>query len=319
MNYYNYIRSIKSSEIINTSYNEYENTSEKIMGFREKSFVNISCEVFSDLINELRNNPKCCYETTINNWVKDGNIPLYISVLKRKFRSKNDIDYIIESSASKTLNFFECKTAYDTILKFDDGIYSCSVNFKNSNEKINIIGNFKGGINLGRIDLKDNISFLKKLLNQWNNEENFLNFSNSFNEIIEDYIYSFLIRRYVLLDCDCWFNNFGIIRNIDNNTIRLAPNFDFERCFDFNVYLIMRKEYENSFKSDIQFVEQYYPNIFKKFSTKFKIFRNKNIINNIIAANIPETSKKQNFLLNYYTHIDNISRIIKETININEK
>ena len=58
----------------------YDTGKYQLTGLRKKHFARCSTKLFNELINELQNNKDCGYVTHINNVVKDGYVPKYISV-----------------------------------------------------------------------------------------------------------------------------------------------------------------------------------------------------------------------------------------------
>ena len=89
---------------------------EEISGCRTKKFVRFSSDIesFQYLIRELQENPNCKYETYVNELIKEGYIPDFISVIikdENNNLTRNDdfqIGHLREPIACRVMNYFGC-------------------------------------------------------------------------------------------------------------------------------------------------------------------------------------------------------------------
>lgn len=288
-----------------------------LTGSRYKFFVRCSSKLFKDLIKELRDNPNCSYETYMNDLIKSGYTPKFISMLKKEENTimmgydKDGIEHFRDVCASRILNFFECPTTYEKLLNIDGENYCCSVDFSRRGEDFYSFARLVG---LGEDNLVENIAYLKVMLDNLTWENKIRNFCEMRDKLFEDYAYSFLIRRYVLADSDSWFNNFGIIINTKNKTFRMAPNYDFEYCFD-NVDTTNKDYLHKMLNKDLNLLQQSYPNVYKKFITKFNEFlackRQCPTYVRLIEGEIGDEEKARIFFGKFGGYLQELDKIIK--------
>ena len=67
-----YLKQIKTIDVEYTS-------QESLSGVRYKLFIRMAAYHFKELFNELVYNPNCSYDTYINETIKSGHIPEFIS------------------------------------------------------------------------------------------------------------------------------------------------------------------------------------------------------------------------------------------------
>lgn len=250
-------------------------------GHREKEFVRCTGDVFGDLFYELRNNINSSYVTYCNDVIKEGYNPQYLSVLKKSANMRET--EIREILCGKILNYFELPVVYDTFVKIDDEDYMLSVDFISSGEEFTTLidciveRNYKNyeindldkvclAKNIFRIDyLSDELIDMINLALESVREQlvDCDNFDELKSEFIENYIYSYMVRKYLFADSDYCFSNIGILINKENNSFKMAPNFDLESA----TMLTINDDY---LRKDFDFVVQYFPNIAIKFYNKLK-------------------------------------------------
>lgn len=269
-------------EIDNGQIERYSETSGTLAGHREKGFIRCSGELFGDLIYELRNNPNSSYVTYMNDVIRDGYNPKYLSVLR--ISSTIGELSVRETLCGKILNFFEAPVTFDKFVTIDGKDYMLSVDFIGKDEEFETLidlmieqNNYNSAdlADFDKVCLAKNVFRFDFLCDQSidmirtalksvrENLGDCYNFEEMENEFIENYIYSYLIRRHLFADSDFFFNNVGVLVNKENKTFRMAPNFDLELSSMFMLnekYLI----------DDISFVIQKYPHIASKFYEKLK-------------------------------------------------
>ena len=333
-----YIKKIKSEKL--QDYDDVSCTEDNIVrGTRYKQFVRCSSDVFEDLINELRTNPNCSYVTYMNDVIKGGYIPQFLSILKKEkrddlqYREKDryGIGHLADICASRVLNYFECPTAYETILDIDGEVFGCSVDFNNPDEDFYILSGLNGNYGCyGKNDLVESIyrigdglygfklnQFIKQCkLNKV--KENTINFEDMMTQYEEDYIYSWLIRVLVLNDSDFRYYNLGLIHNTKDNTIRMAPNFDFEYCFND----IREDVWSSRNINNLQYIASNYPNVYSKFVSKLEQLlsreNGKSKVRKILESVIGNEERAKPFLEDFRKRLRELYNLINEFVPANE-
>jgi len=321
-NLHKYIKSVNSYKI-----EEYDDLSavgdNKLRGQRNKRFVRFSSDVFGDLIKELAENPNCSYDTYINDLIKEGYIPNFISTMIKEPNNKIiisgfSIGEFKEIIANRILNFFGCTSTYDTLLSVDGKRFICSVDFMKYGEELYML-NTLDPLNMpAGIDLDDNVYILARKMDRFAASKNI---GDKYDEEILDsvtdqYVYDFLVRYEVLSDEDYGFHNMGLIYNEKDNSFRLTPNFDLEYSFMFNeerVNLVRKHFLDNNFKTAKKYQRKMYEKFVKKFNEFISVGDNgmtkyEEIIYSVIGDN--ETSRK--FTIEYGSYLNKVSRLIEE-------
>ena len=315
MNYRDFRKHIK--EISPDQVEEYalakESVNNGICGQRKKKFVRFSSDIFSELINELKNNPSCVYATYVNDIIKEGYIPDFVSVMlkeENKFLTETDefkIGYFREVIASRIMNFFECPTSYETLININGDVKCCSIDFNRVDEDLYVAdelppygAHFE---NLGSLinDLDYKIkTYAKDVRSKGEDVE---------IDFMSDYVYSYLMRKLVLVDRDFGFQNVGVVHNTKEGTLKLAPNFDFEYTFEMDK-VINNKTFWKYRQEDLKYAQKYYPDTYRKFMNKYNEFVYDKQYENIIRNVIGNGKKSQNFALEYGKYLNHVSKII---------
>lgn len=279
-----YLKKVSSNDV--EYYSPYlYSLEDSLKGYRSKHFARITGEIFRELFDELRKNPNCSYDTYMNDVIKSGYNPKFISVLcknlndlkedKNRYKLGNFADVI----ASKILNFFECPTTFELFLDLkdvDNKRYSCSVDFGRLGEDFYIIDGIAGihsytsGIHVD-VELETIDAILKKFRECKMKEISDFEFNILLNKFKDNYVYSWLIRYLIMNDRDFDLHNVGLIYNEEENSIRMAPNFDLEMCFTRLNLDVETSENLNSLKH----IAFKYPNVLKKFTKKLQELQRK--------------------------------------------
>jgi len=317
-----YIKAISSKDI--ELYDDLTPSSEdSLEGARRKKFIRMSGDAFNELFNEICNNPNCSYVTYMNDVIKSGYVPKYLSVLTKENTQINrrnnqyGLEHFSDVIACKIMNFFGCPTTYETLFDIDGEVLSCSVDFNKTDEdfySLSGIGGFHSfssasdvSGNLNKIDgslkcFRDNI-----LLDNMTDEE-FAKMSKKFKE---DYVYSWMIRYLIMNDRDFYDNNVGLIYDKKNNEFRMSPNYDMEACMtnlDMDVGTI-----NNS--CNIKFIDVMYPQVFDKFVDRLQQLRSlsngKSKLQNIIESVVGDNSESIGELMtDFNKRISTINNLI---------
>lgn len=289
----------------------------ELYGRREKKFVRFEGSLFGELIDELKTNPQCSYSTYLNDIIREGYNPEYVSVILKEENVdviRNDIfkiGHLRETIASRIMNFFECPTTYDTLVDIDGKVKCCSVDFNKPNEVFYIADELKpyciqiGGVGdlLRGLDSKFKVFAYEENIKQENSE--------LFVDFMRDYVYRYLVRKLVLCDRDFGFHNLGAVHNTKENTLTLAPNFDYEYTF-LNMDIAHNKLGRKIRLDDLKFIKRYYPSVYRKFLTKYHEFVDENKYEVIINKAIGKGKKSQRFTKEYKSYLTSLNSIVME-------
>lgn len=324
-------KNIKDVPINNIEEYLIENNSEeyRLMGNRKKNFVRCLSEHFYDLINELRDNPKCSYDTYMNDVIKSGYTPKYLSIIKKEInpviKCYDDFNllHLRDVCASRILNYFECPTTYDVALNIGDKTYNCAVDFNRENEDFYMLNGIGGRNTLGYF-LTHSLDVLPDMISAFAIETKIKEINPKFDcektvkDICDGYVYSWLIRRCLLCDSDFGMRNIGIIHNTKEGTIRLSPNYDFEWSFDMEE----SKKLETEAKlSTLEFVANNYPHVYEKFTKKLDKFyangRKNSPCNQILTSVVGNDNVESKLFVKWFNaHQEKFIQTLPETTNV---
>lgn len=256
-----------------------------------KNFFRMIGDCFDELRAELYNNPNCGYITHFNDVAKEGIKLEHLSVLAKRVPASNAFSEVMASRILNALGvptscniaFYETPAAPTRVIGsidfispgeefipcVDIGLSACcrSANLKNMVDEI------------AKTLKKDKIVKKNPELEK---------------QIIEDLIYSYLVRRLVLGDNDFGPWNYGLLRNKENQYVKFI-NFDFENSFFQN--RIAECEFA------IEYVMKEFPHIFEKFEHMLKNLYD--AVEEILPTIEDEENKK-----NYAILKDNIKNVI---------
>lgn len=309
-----YIKNIDNSQFEKYNNNRIPNGYE-LEGTRRKKFVRFNSNVFSELIEEVRNNRNSSYDTYMNDVIKSGHTPEYLSVMKKELpehlqeSNRFGMGYLNEVCASRIMNFFECPTTYDTLLNINNSMYLCSVDFGRYGEEFFELRSILPHKEYFEGTLSCNLNFIKPALEKLDRMHFLRKNNNSKEKFIEDFIYSYLIRLYILNDIDYDTHNIGVLYDNKNKTYRMAPNYDFEYVFDFDFY---DEHIPDSFEMDMRFVKSKNKHIYDKFTDKVSEFlsikSNTPVFQEIITSVIGNDKHAKEFLDIYSERLEKLKR-----------
>lgn len=253
----------------------------ELEGSTEKRFVMLDRSYVKEFINEVKQGNNF-YRTYLDNEdIKNDEIPSKISILL-KLMSKSELYY--EVAASKIMNYFELETSYCFGLIDDDEKknYLASIDFIRQNEEFLTLTEFqKNDKYTGRMGINLADTSLREILKNIKSEKHLILSKKDIEDIVEQVLYSFLIRRGVIGDYDLHSGNVGLL--IKNRKVVSVPAFDFDRsffCFTLDI-------------NSLNYVYKNYNNVYQKFKTKFceitdNFENNNSIIQKIIYEAVPE-------------------------------
>jgi hypothetical protein len=297
---------------------DYDLKDSRLDGHREKEFLRIDSEVFKDLIEEIQTNPHTGYITYANKIIKEGYIPKKISSLVKRLEPDSnhhlkvdDPDLTFkESLASQILNLYGCPTAHNITIKdseIEEDYAFTSVSVDMVSKDMLTLENL--GCELSN-NLEKNLSIIKNnlILKASKNNISSETIEKYTNKILEDYSYSFLIRKFVLQDGDFYEYNSGIL--VDEDKLQYV-NFDFEHSF-FDYYA-----WPNISKT-LHLVKQTFPQVYDNFKlTSAKMYdglidltkhREIDYLNDDHQENVNTLTMNLRTVLLAYRHIEHTSQ-----------
>ena len=239
----------------------------KMSGSRNKKFQMVSSDMFSDLINEIRNNPNCSYRTYINDLIKSGYTPKYISVLKK---NSSFINYLREAISSRILNYFGVPTSYEQLAIENDETRVLSVDYIESGYNFYSMRDLE--LVFSAKDPKttfEQVDIVLGVLQRYdknmiaNIDEEI--YDGALNKFKQDLMLSFLVRGVLLNDADFQRDNIGINLNKENGDFQLV-NFDYECSF------IQRTPVSTAVYRILEYAKSNYPQVYKNFKEKLLSF-----------------------------------------------
>ena len=139
---------------------------------------------------------------------------------------------------------------------------------------------------------------------EWENSE-------MYEKAMNDFVYSFLVRKFALADGDYGFHNVGLIHDTKNNSLSLAPNFDFEYSLGF--YAITNNNVARKLHLDnLKFAIKHYPKLYEKFSSKFNEFVENRKYESLVQEVIGKGKKSQVLTREYSKHLNFVNDTIKQ-------
>lgn len=225
----------------------------QLEGQHFKEFYRIKGNCFDKLKKELFDNENCSYVTYFNKVAKEG-LPLEnISVLAKRIYSN---DVIREVLSSQILNAVEVPTCanigfYESYKDAPTRIVG-SVDFISDGEKFLNGSDFKGEYTHFS-KLEDTVQGIRKI---FVTHEITKNNPALLQKLLDDFVYSYLMRRLVLGDHDCHPWNCGFLVNKKEKYIKLV-NFDYENSFLQNRI--------GECEDGIKFAKEKFPSVYKKY------------------------------------------------------
>ena len=252
-------------KLLKERYDEYQG---RLTGRSEKIFLRVENTPFNHLVAEVQNNPDCSYVSYANKVIKDGVIPEKFSVLIKNEKhvspdARDLISYSVsEVIASRVLNFYNCPTVYNVAATTEeDGEIQrklISVDCISENEEFLTIVDL--GLDPWSRGLENIVFKLSEMLEPYSRDD------KTKQKVIDDYILSYFVRKFILVDSDFDNRNVGILINRKDKHIKLV-NFDLE----FSCVFAASNEYKDYVIQDILgYLKSTSPRIYEKFVEKTK-------------------------------------------------
>lgn len=311
------------------NYDEYDETKprhsgEDLEGCHSKKFLRASSEYFTDLIDEVRDNPDCTYQTYANELFKENIVPDYLSVLIKKeddYKKAPDIEVL----ASRICNFMGVPTVYNRKLKKEYCDYLLSLDFLKSGERIeslfDLILETKGDdLNYNfEIDKENNklwmqLQSLSEVISVNKARSGSRAWKFDKNQFFDDYINMFMTRMFTIGDSDFYPRNVASIVDSKHN-MRLAPVFDCEMSLSRFKQSVSTEDREN-----IRYLRSHYPELFDNFRQRYSQLMQKSNLKNVFKDIDNKEFKKEamSTLTNYYDSFMNYCTYL-DLVNNDEK
>ena len=253
-----------------------DNASTELEGYRGKNYIRLSTELLTELVDELRNNPESSYITHCNDLIKYNDyIPANMSAIIKRCGLNRAL---CEVASSRVMNYFGAPTTYEKVFKLPanpnattsiSNYVVASVDCQSFDHEVWTLEDI--GIEL-TMDLERDIPMIERAVEKLFFKKKYsLNFNRVVtrkdfdaikSKIVRDYVYSFLIRKFILRDRDTHSGNSAIIIEPKSMSIQSYINFDYEDTLG-NKYEPDRYAYDQ-----MKYALLMYPDVFKKFKTK---------------------------------------------------
>lgn len=228
----------------------------RIGGKMPKKFVRMSKHLFSEYFSE-KEKGTAFYGTCFSNDEKEEYLPKLIPSLAKMCSTKKQMIY--ETYVPRILNYFKIPAAFNVPCKDVNGYsYVASIDFIKPDERFTLLTDirpFNGDFGYHG-SLKESLDYVGEVIQEFYKEKNMKLTSEVFEQHMTEFVKSYFVRVMLLGDCDFSARNYGVLYNEQTNTLRMAPNFDFELCFrPVNMDLI---------RKDLEFLEENFPELTKE-------------------------------------------------------
>ena len=266
-----------------------------IGGRRKKRFYRASINLFKELVQEITENSDSSYSAVVDDLIREGKYtPKFIPAI---IKECNLHDGINEVFASRIYNHFGVSTSYDVavnkggnfaILSTDcikDGQSICSfedlglsINYLLEYQIIDIIKTLNKIHSIRQICDRD-ITVSKEIFDKY------------VEQYIENYVYEFIVRRYIVGDTDLHSMNQCMLVTDDFRVIHcpvMDKEFSFMTDHSFN---------ELEMLENLQYVKICYPNAYEKLTHKLHSF---------VSKDIQGRHKYETMLAKEFENVDNL-------------
>ena len=256
-----------------------------LVGQREKEFFRINPDFLSPYFEELKTNPNSSYITHVKDFIENDYTPSYVSAMIKSINEDHftqtlhaDKELIYsEILGCQILNFYECDTVYNQAIMVEEREEQrykvLSIDFVSYDEELltfadlncDFIGPIVDNVRQIRYELDGS------LFDKYSEEEK--------EKVLNDYAYSYLIRRHILKDTDFFHTNSGILVG---ETLRHI-NFDYEYCLSSD------EVRGTSLKENLSYCRNRFKDAYYKFIEKTRILYE--VLNNIRTSQIVITER----------------------------
>ena len=290
----NQFRPIEIDEkfVVEEKYDELTMSGDDYLGGRlDKKFVRCDRVVVEELVREIANNPNSTYISYLNDAIRDGAIPQMVSILKKEHIAKGIAKR--ESVASRILNYFGVPTSYNFVVVGEEDNqsnikYGGSVDFIGKNQRFYSLQDLRV-VETDDIDII--IEAIRKRITETFKFDSEEEKQRNIDKVIDDYVLTFLVRKYLFRDEDFYHRNFGVLYNEKTHELQFV-NYDYEFCMD--MCWVGFKDLHESLYNTTLYIRQKYPHVYEKFMAKVN-----EIYEAYLVYGLEKTSKFNRFSLFY--------------------
>lgn len=242
-----------------TTYQEFDLTPEieDTIGVNAKKFVRCNPENIPNFIETMQG--ESSYIVPSEGVIKEGLIPENVSVIVKSNLIKFAVKEVI---GSQVANWFKLNTCFNAAVKNVYDYDMISVDMIGENEKLFAFYELRAVNSWGTCE--EQLEVVQDMLSEKNLSKHKIYLNESQKEkIINDYVYSHLVRRVLLSDDDFGTRNCGILYNKKTMQARLV-NFDYEYIAD------PKGDTRYNTIKDIEYISKNYPELYRKFYNKAK-------------------------------------------------
>ena len=191
------------------------------------------------------------------------NAPEYLSVLIKS--ASTDKQLLCEVFVPYICNEFDIPTVCNSTCKdAEDNEFVASLDFIKPNERFfslyDVCGyEYQLGVD---VNLENALKVIRKFMVAFEREQEMTLSAEDKRALEERFVSDYLLRVCFLADCDFSTKNVGFLFDEKKNSLRTAPNFDFEYTFMC----------EMSVEEDVLFAYKHYPEVVDDFMNKLKDF-----------------------------------------------
>jgi len=235
----------------------------RTIGRCEKMFLRVRSDSIKDFVKDIYTENENSYITYVSELINSGYVPRRISALCKDVseRLDDEDDSRLKGASSEVLssqimNYFGCPTVYNKLVKGElegETRYSVmSIDFMSEGDELVTFDQ----LNCRFVGFYLAVRSVKGAMEQYGNEYP----KEEIDSVVEDFAYSYLVRKVFLGDFDFIPVNIGVIENEKNKTLNLI-NFDYEGSFN-GKYVFANH--------DLICCQKMFPKVYNKFYDKFK-------------------------------------------------
>ncbi len=255
---------------------------DKLLGRMSKRFVRAHKGYFSKYFELVQKKKGKCYiESYLDTQEikKSGCHQQNVSALLKKIKREGLFDFDLETrkmSSEKVtpaiLDFFGCKTVFNTGFRQGDDFYIMSLDFIKSDEFFYLTEpvDTRNPKFAPYTPIETTLKVLEEKINEVKqrvvDDFKVVPPSADVEQIKRRYIKDYLVRYAVMGDSDFTSRNHGFVFDAIKNSVRTGPNFDFEFVFE------KRLGEESNVGDNLKYIMRNYPDIFQEVMQKVEEF-----------------------------------------------
>lgn len=261
----------EASEVGGTSLKFFTRLDDRKSGLDVSNRTVLDSKYFGELINEVKTNDKCSYKTIYNDLIKSGYIPRYFSALIKDCHGVDD-RVLSEVAFSRLANLLNIPTNFSVAINNPQksttkkylGVASIDyLEYDSEIQMLNEIVPDDSFLSYHSASLHDWIGYIDRCITKLS--PNGVK-ENDRNEIIKNFIKTYILRSGIFPDNDLSSYNVGLI--VEKNGLKILPNTDAEGCIQ-GLCAVHGYDHlkENRIERAIEYCHDFYPDTLKEFSS----------------------------------------------------